>query len=235
MKDNKILNYDLIAHQEEGMFKFSVDTLLISRFPKLTNKIKDILEVGTNNGIVSLIISEYTDANIDAIEIDEKASQIAKRNITLNNKENQIIIINNDFLTKDFKNKKYNLIVSNPPYLTKQTGRTTKNEDMNRALFDDHLPMEKFIEKSASLLPTKGKLVFLYETKRMSEVIIELDKNNLVPKRVQMIHFTKEKESQIFLIESVKEGNKGLHMLPPFYVTIKGGTYTDQMKELWGK
>ena len=73
-KENKVLNYNLVAHQEEGMFKFSADTLIISRFPKFNNKTKEILEVGTNNGIVSLIISEFTNANIDAIEIDKKAS-----------------------------------------------------------------------------------------------------------------------------------------------------------------
>jgi tRNA1(Val) A37 N6-methylase TrmN6 len=231
-KENKILNYPLKAHQEDGMFKFSVDTLLIARFPTFTSKIKKVLEVGTNNGIVSLILSEYTKATIDAIEIDEKASKIAKGNFEMNNRQEQISIINDDYLHHDFKNKKYDYIISNPPYFSKESGRTTPNSELKRAMFDDHLPLEEFIKKSSSLLQTKGKLAFIYESKRMDDVIATLTKYKLVAKKIQVVHFTKEKESQIFLIEAIKEGNKGIHFIPPFYVTNKGGDYTDQMKEL---
>jgi tRNA1Val (adenine37-N6)-methyltransferase len=229
-KKDKILDYNLLAHQEEGMFKFSVDTLIIARFPIFNNKVKNILEVGTNNGIVSLIVSEFTNASIEAIEINQRASEIAIKNILRNKKEKQIKIIHHDFLTYEF-DKKYDYIISNPPYFSKESGRTTPNKEMERAMFDDYLPLEKFIKKSSSLLPTKGKLVFIYETKRLAEVMVLLKENKLTPKRMQMIHFTKEKESQIFIIESVRDANKGLHVIPPLYVTDKNGEYSKQMKE----
>ena len=138
-------------------------------------------------------------------------------------------------MTYDFKNKKYDYVISNPPYFSRESGRITPNKEVERAMFDDLLPLDKFISKSSTLLPTKGKFVFIYETKRMSDVLKLLEINKLIPKRMQIVHFTIKKESQIFIIESVKEGNKGLHIIPPLYVTGLDGDYTDQMKVMWGK
>lgn len=234
MEFKPILNYHLVANMGDSGFKFSIDSILIARFPRYSIKIKNILEIGTNNGVVSLIASEFTNAKIDAIEIDEDASRLAIENIKKNKKENQIKIINDDFKTHKFI-KKYDLIISNPPYYDSNIGKQTKNFKKNKAIFDFNLKLHELVKNSKKISKTKTKLIFIYESKRLDEVLIELKKNKFSPKILQFIYFKKEKESQIFLIESIFEGKNGLHIMPPLVITNEKGEYTKQVKKLWQK
>ncbi len=73
-----------------------------------------ILEIGTGSGCISIALKKHLICEIDAIDISDKAILLARENATINN-------VNINFITKDiteFKiNKKYDLIISNPPYV----------------------------------------------------------------------------------------------------------------------
>ena len=74
----------------------------------------DILEIGTGSGCISIALKKSLNCNIDAIDISDKALVVAKEN-ALNNKcdINFINISVEEYNT----NKKYDLIISNPPYV----------------------------------------------------------------------------------------------------------------------
>ena len=73
-----------------------------------------ILEIGTGSGCISIALKKHLICEIDAIDISDKAILLARENAIINN-------VNINFITKDiheFKiNKKYDLIISNPPYV----------------------------------------------------------------------------------------------------------------------
>ena len=81
---------------------------------KLNNKELDILEIGTGSGCISIALKKSLKSDIDAIDISAKAIEVAKTNAINNN-------VKINFLECDihkFKsNKKYDLIISNPPYV----------------------------------------------------------------------------------------------------------------------
>lgn len=74
----------------------------------------NILEIGTGSGCIAIALKKHLNCNIDAIDISDKAILLAKENATNNN-------ININFTVKDIhefnNNKKYDLIISNPPYV----------------------------------------------------------------------------------------------------------------------
>ena len=88
-----------------------------------------ILDIGTGSGALAISLArEFTNANIMAIDISEEAIKVA--NVNINNKKlnNQIQLRKT---TLDNINVKFDLIVSNPPYLTKKELENTSYEIKN--------------------------------------------------------------------------------------------------------
>ncbi len=140
---------------------------IINKF-KNKNSIS-ILDIGTGSGNIAISLSKnLPGANIIGIDKSKKAIDVAKKNS---------VLIDNDFKLKfeaidfiDFSNTntcKFDLIVSNPPYISlkdyESLDAELKNYEPKEALtdFEDGYYFYKLICKNASkhLLP-KGKLFF---------------------------------------------------------------------------
>ena len=81
---------------------------------KLNIKKPKVLEIGTGSGCISIALRKKIEADITAIDISSKAIKLAKDNARLNN-------VNIFFIKKSIENitlkGKYDLIISNPPYV----------------------------------------------------------------------------------------------------------------------
>ena len=119
-----------ITHQQEFMkMNFYVDEnvliprsdteVLVEEVIEISKKInvKRILDLCTGSGAIAISLAKYIEnAEITAVDISQKALRIAKKNAISNEVENQITFIESD-LFKDIPKEKYDLIVSNPPYI----------------------------------------------------------------------------------------------------------------------
>ena len=80
-----------------------------------------ILEIGVGSGAVIVAIlkrlEEYNNIMIDGIDISKGAIEVAKKNIAKYNLENKVNIYMKDILNEEIE-EKYDIIYSNPPYLT---------------------------------------------------------------------------------------------------------------------
>ena len=97
--------------------RFETETLVyktIDYLEKLNINNPNILEIGTGSGCISIALKKEIDCNIEAIDISKKAINLAKKNAYLNN-------VKIDFKVCDIHNYnsdiKYDLIISNPPYV----------------------------------------------------------------------------------------------------------------------
>jgi len=76
-----------------------------------------ILDIGTGSGCIAISLKhEFTNATVDAFDISEKALETAQNNATLNKLE--VTFSKVDILNTPEMEQKWDIIVSNPPYVT---------------------------------------------------------------------------------------------------------------------
>ena len=77
------------------------------------------LDIGTGSGAIAVSFAYYCrDAEVLGVDINPKAVEVAKRNAIKNNLDNVKIVKGDMFMEKfDFPNEKYDIIMSNPPYI----------------------------------------------------------------------------------------------------------------------
>ena len=80
---------------------------------KLFNDKLDILDLGTGSGAISIVLGRELDSNVTGVDISESALNVAKKN-AIENKVN-INFIKSNML--DGVGGKYDIVVSNPPYI----------------------------------------------------------------------------------------------------------------------
>ena len=140
-----------------------------------------VLEIGTGSGCIAVSIAKNSNAKITAIDNSIGALEIAKSNAVLNSVE-----IN--FQLRDVFNfsdiKKYDLIVSNPPYVLesekKLMDKNVLDFEPHNALFvsdNDPLAYYKEIAKIATNNLNKNGLLFFEINEKYSNQIIELLSN----------------------------------------------------------
>lgn len=130
-----------ITHQQEFMklnFFVNEDVLiprsdteiLVEEVIKIARKInaKKILDMCTGSGAIAVSLAKYLDnVEITAVDISEKSLDVAKTNAKNNEIENKITFIESN-LFENIVNEKYDIIVSNPPYIRKDVIKTLTKE-----------------------------------------------------------------------------------------------------------
>ena len=232
---NYLLGYkDLKIVQDSDMFSFSLDSVLLPNFVTLNKKITHILDIGCGNAPIPLILSTKTNAKITGIEIQESVYDMAVESVKINNKEDQIKIINDD-INEFYKNEetdKYDVITCNPPFFKYiESSNINKNDYKTIARHEVKLNLNQLFTIARKLLKNNGVIAIVHRPERFLDVVMEMKNNNIEPKRVQFIYPKPNMEANIMLIEGTKNGNPGLKILPPIYSHKENGEYTDTVKK----
>ena len=74
-------------------------------------------------------------------------------------------------------------------------------------------------------MKNNGYLAIVHRTDRLIEIITSMKSNNIEPKKIQFIYPKKGQESNLVLIEGIKNGKPGLKILSPLLVHNEDGTY----------
>ena len=239
--DKEVINYllaynDLKIIQRKDMFNFSLDTVLLANFCTITKDVKKIVDFGTNNAAIPLILSRRTNKPIIGIEIQKEAVELAKKNITLNNLDDQIEIVHSDI--KEFVNDsiKVGLVVCNPPFFkVDEDSNLNDNEFLTIARHEIKINLEEIIKSAAKILDNRGKFAMVHRPQRMIEILNLMQKYDIEPKRIKFVYPKYNKESHILLVEGIYKGKKGLKIEPPLYAHNDDGSYSDEVKKMFGE
>lgn len=85
----------------------------------------EILDIGTGSGAITISLAKYLDnANLTSVDISEIALEIGKKNAVSNDVDNKIKFVKSNLFSEIEIDKKFDIIVSNPPYIPRKVVET---------------------------------------------------------------------------------------------------------------
>ncbi|HDX8615494.1 TPA: 50S ribosomal protein L3 N(5)-glutamine methyltransferase [Aeromonas dhakensis] len=141
--------------------------MVANRFaPFLKDEPTRIMDLCTGSGCIAIIMAhEFPEAEVDAIDISVDALNVAERNINDHGLEQQVIPIRSDLFRDLPVGDKYDLIVSNPPYVDSEDMSDLPDEfrhepELALASGSDGLKLTKrLLANAADFLKDDGVLV----------------------------------------------------------------------------
>ena len=153
------------------------------------NKLIRILELGTGSGCIAISLKKEINSIIDAIDISKEALSVAIDNAKINNVDINFMLA--DMTT--YKDKKYDVIISNPPYIKKDEliMDMVKDNEPNIELYadDNGLYYYKKIIDNINYLTndkylicfeigyTQGKYIEEYAKDNLSDITVSIEKD----------------------------------------------------------
>ena len=134
------------------------------------------LDIGTGTGLLSLMLAQENNVEIDALEINENAAKQAIQNIAASPWKNKVII-HNQSLQEFTTQKKYDFIFSNPPFFEKDLTSSDKNK--NAAKHDSTLTLDVLIDFIKNNLAENGYAAILLPFHRKAYTESLLEKHDL--------------------------------------------------------
>ena len=239
--NQEVVNY-LLAYenmkiiQRKDMFNFSLDTVLLAHFCTINKDVKIIVDFGTNNAAIPLLLSRRTDKKIIGIEIQQEAVTLAKKNVELNHLDQQIEIIHGDINECVQKMDKVQLVVCNPPFFkVGERSNLNDNEYLTIARHEIKIDLESIIKAAARILDNKGRLAIVHRPERMIDILNYMQKYDIEPKRIRFVYPKMNRESHVLLVEGLYKGKKGIKIEPPLYAHNEDGSYSNEVRKMFGE
>ncbi|MDR3326615.1 MAG: methyltransferase [Prevotellaceae bacterium] len=116
--------------QEKSAMKVGTDGVLLGAWCEVHN-VKNALDIGCSTGLIALMVAQRNrNCSVDAVDIDKNSADEAKFNVGNSIFNSRICVYNSSiqYFTQDCI-KRYDLIVSNPPYFV----NSLKSPDASRS------------------------------------------------------------------------------------------------------
>ncbi|WP_301098107.1 methyltransferase [Otariodibacter sp.] len=167
-----------IAHDQCAM-KVNTDSILLGAIADITDA-QTILDMGTGSGLIAIMLAQRTACcqflpQITAIELEPSACLQAVENAKQTLWYDRLSIINDDITRIEFT-KKFDLIVSNPPYFTDSLPSKTQARGLARNILQNHTV---WLTQAKKWLAPKGKIVFILPIETGLKLIEQAKEYNL--------------------------------------------------------
>lgn len=224
-----------IIQSEEG-FRYGIDAVLLSGFARVKPGEK-VLDMGTGTGILPILLAAKTEGeSFTGLEIQEKSEEMAGRSVAYNHLEGRVRIVAGDIKEAGaiFGPASFDVVVSNPPYMTGSHGLVNPNEAKAVARHEVLCTLEDLVRETAAVLTSRGRFYLVHRPFRLAEIMGMLMKYRLEPKRMRLVYPYVDKEPNMVLLEACKGGNPRIQVERPLIVYERPNVYTDEIREIYG-
>ena len=208
LKDDEIiekLDEKFKIIQKVGGYKYGEDTILLFKLfqASLNKKNIKLLDIGTGNGILPILLSDNEFlSELVGIDIQKENIDRANKALQLNKIKKNILFECMD-IREYRKSNHFDVIISNPPYMDDNGKKINENEHKAISRHEIKLSLNELISNAKRLLKPIGLLYFIHRTYRLVEIIKALDKNNFSIKKIIFIYSAQNNKSTMMFVEAV--------------------------------
>ena len=213
--------------QNPQKFCFGMDAVLLSGFARVKRR-ETVLDLGTGTGIIPILLEAKTEGeHFTGLEIQPESADMAKRSVRYNHLEEKISIEigNIKDASSQFGASSFDVVTTNPPYMTGQHGLTNPNEAKAIARHEILCTLEDIMRESAKVLKPQGRFYMVHRPFRLAEILALMRQYHIEPKRMQLVYPYVDKEPNMVLIEGLRGGNPHVSVEKPLIVYKKPGVY----------
>jgi release factor glutamine methyltransferase len=164
----------------------SLIELVLKNFPDKNQKLK-FLEIGTGSGcLIISLLKLYKSAEAFGVDISKDALEICQKNSEIHQVENRLTLKNSDLFSEISPKEKFDLIISNPPYIPSEDIKSLEPEVR---IYEPIIALDggidgldfyrKISSQAPNFLAKNGKIIFEIGFAQEVEVIKICSQNSL--------------------------------------------------------
>ena len=209
---NDLYDYGLKIYQDDHLFKFSLDSLLLAEFLKIEKSDKKLLDICSGNAPLPLIVAKNHKIEITGVEIQKEICDLAEKSIEINHLKNiKMLNCNAKDLKNYFPGNNFDIITCNPPFF-KVEKTSLINEEPKKAIarHEITITLKEILEIVKYLLKDNGTLYLVHRPERLEEIMSLANINKLHVKEIVFIYSDYKKEAIMVLIKMKKNARIGV-------------------------
>lgn len=221
--------------QNPAWFCFGMDAVLLSAFAQVKED-QDCLDLGCGNGVIPILLAGRTKgASFTGLELQEDVAEMALRSVQYNQLTEKVHIVCGDIkeATSIFEAASFDVITSNPPYLTQSHGLVSETDHKAAARHELYCTLEDVVSNAEKLLKPGGHFFMVHRPFRLAEIITCMVSHKLEPKRMRLVYPYADKEPNMVLVEGVRGGNPRIKVEKPLIVYESEQIYTEEVRRLY--
>lgn len=212
---DEFMNGRLKLIQSRTGYRFSIDAVLLSEFVSIKKGDK-VVDLGTGCGIIPLVLLLRRPVRyVFGLEIQEGLARQTNRNALLNGFSPKMGVIRADIRRPPLTAASVDVVVCNPPYRKKESGRL--NPDQQRAIARHEIlaSLDDILEAARYVLRPEGRLAMIYPAERLADLMVKMRQYGMEPKRVRVVYPGMGSDAKLAMVEATLGGRSGLKILPP--------------------
>ncbi|MGN1061294.1 MAG: tRNA1(Val) (adenine(37)-N6)-methyltransferase [Candidatus Coproplasma sp.] len=212
---------DKIIIQNTSLYRFTSDSILLSRFARAKVK-DDVADFCSGSGAVGfhfLCLNEHINS-LTLFELQSSLADMSKRTAQANGFKVTVEEGRLQDIGKDYDGR-FSLILCNPPY---ERGGFD-NGVYERAICRKEITitLEEIISVAAKKLKFGGRLAIINRADRTAELFYTMKKYGIEPKRMQFVKGGASSAPYLIMAEGVKGGKPAIEIMPTLINTPQNG------------
>ncbi len=216
----RLFNDAITVSQPENGYRFSVDPLLLAA-QAAPQPGELVVDLGTGCGIMPLILSHrYPATRITGIELQAELATLARKNMAENRVSETVSILTQDIRTLEPSHLGgcVDLVITNPPYKKKKSGRINPNPQKAIARHEIELTLAELLATAARILVPGGSFIIIFPAERLGELMQGMDKNGMGPATARFVHTKQNRSAKLVILTGTKNQRPAFTVIPPLFL-----------------
>lgn len=209
---NDLYDYNLKIYQNDKLFKFSLDSLLLAEFVEIKKNDEKLLDICSGNAPLPLIIGKNYNIEITGVEIEKEIYDLAEKSIKINKLTNiKMLNMNALDLKNYFPGNNFDIITCNPPFF-KVNKTSLMNEERKKAIarHEIAITLEEIFGIVKYLLKDNGTFYLVHRPERLEEIFCFANQYKLHVKETIFIYSDLSKNAIMVLFKMKKNAQFGV-------------------------